>query len=82
MTDVASLLKLLTQQHIEFILIGGVAAGAHGSARSTLDLDVVYLRTRKTSRAWWPVSSRTNPICAAHHRGCRFDSTQKPFSAA
>lgn len=47
MTDVASLLKLLTQQHIEFILIGGVAAGAHGSARSTLDLDVVYLRTRQ-----------------------------------
>jgi predicted nucleotidyltransferase len=45
MTDVASLLKLLAQHQIEFILIGGVAAGAHGSARSTLDLDVVYRRT-------------------------------------
>jgi hypothetical protein len=45
MTDVAGLLKLLTQEQIEYILIGGVAAGAHGSARSTLDLDVVYRRT-------------------------------------
>lgn len=45
MTDVPSLLKLLAQQQVEFIVIGGVAAGAHGSARSTKDLDVVYRRT-------------------------------------
>ena len=45
MTDVPSLLKLLAQHQVEFILIGGVAAGAHGSARSTLDVDVVYRRT-------------------------------------
>jgi hypothetical protein len=30
---------------VEFIVIGGIAAGVHGSARTTTDLDVVYRRT-------------------------------------
>ena len=46
MTDFPSLIRLLTQNNVEFILIGGAAATAHGSARLTQDLDVVYRRTR------------------------------------
>jgi predicted nucleotidyltransferase len=45
MTDFAALIRLLAQHNIEWILIGGAAATAHGSARLTQDLDLVYRRT-------------------------------------
>lgn len=44
MTNFKALLHALTAGRVEFILIGGVAATAHGSARLTQDLDVVYRR--------------------------------------
>jgi hypothetical protein len=44
-TDFARLLKCLTAGEVEFIVIGGFAATAHGSAHVTVDLDVVYRRT-------------------------------------
>jgi predicted nucleotidyltransferase len=43
-TDMPALLKALTDARVEFVLIGGVAANVHGSARVTYDLDVVYAR--------------------------------------
>ena len=45
MTDLRALLRLLADNHVEFIVVGGVAATLHGSARVTRDLDVVYSRT-------------------------------------
>ena len=45
MTDFNALLRLLTENQVEFIIVGGAAATAHGSARLTLDLDVVYNRS-------------------------------------
>lgn len=45
MTDFAAVLRLLSEGKVETILIGGVAAIAHGSARLTQDVDVVYRRT-------------------------------------
>lgn len=45
MTDFNALLRLLVENKVEFIIVGGAAATAHGSARLTLDLDVVYRRT-------------------------------------
>jgi hypothetical protein len=44
-TDFERLLTVLTQARVEFIVIGGFAATAHGSAHVTVDLDVVYSRT-------------------------------------
>ena len=44
MTDFAALIPLLVANDVEFIIVGGAAATAHGSARLTLDLDVVYNR--------------------------------------
>lgn len=44
MTDYAALIRLLVDHHIDFIIVGGAAATAHGSARLTLDLDIVYSR--------------------------------------
>ena len=45
MTDFNALLRLLTENEVEFIIVGGAAATAHGSARLTFDLDIVYRRT-------------------------------------
>ena len=44
MTDFRELLRLLTENKVDFIIVGGAAATAHGSARLTQDLDVVYGR--------------------------------------
>jgi len=44
MSSVEALLRALSEQSVEFIIVGGVAAAVHGSARVTYDLDVVYRR--------------------------------------
>lgn len=44
MTDFAALLRVLATAGVDFIVVGGAAATAHGSARLTLDLDAVYAR--------------------------------------
>lgn len=44
-TDFERLLRVLLEGDVEFILVGGVAANLHGSARATFDVDVVYRRT-------------------------------------
>jgi len=44
-TDFAGLLRALSQAGVEFIVVGGAAATAHGSALLTFDLDVVYRRS-------------------------------------
>jgi hypothetical protein len=43
-TRFAEILRLLAESGIEFIVIGGVAATAHGSPRATVDVDIVYSR--------------------------------------
>ncbi len=51
MTDFRALIRLLSENNVDFIIVGGAAATAHGSARLTQDLDVVYGRdTENISR--------------------------------
>jgi predicted nucleotidyltransferase len=50
MTNFQKVLELLEQGDIKFIVIGGVAAFAHGVARFTSDVDVVYARDRDNIR--------------------------------
>lgn len=45
MTDLEKILGALVKGEVEFIIVGGVAATAHGSARMTQDLDIVYKRS-------------------------------------
>jgi hypothetical protein len=45
MTDFRALIAALAKSHVKFIVVGGAAAIAHGSARLTQDLDVVYERS-------------------------------------
>jgi predicted nucleotidyltransferase len=42
--DIAALTRLLLERGIEFILVGGAAAVAHGSPTSTRDYDIVHAR--------------------------------------
>ncbi len=83
MTDFERLLTVLTQAEVEFIVIGGFAATAHGSAHITVDLDVVYgaapLRTSTISRAR---SSPSNRTCEARPPDFRSDSMATPFARA
>jgi hypothetical protein len=44
MTDFRALLGALANGGVRFILVGGLAAAAHGSVRSTRYVDVVYAR--------------------------------------
>ena len=45
MTDLQRLFLVLADHRVDFIIVGGVAATLHGSARVTRDLDIVYART-------------------------------------
>jgi hypothetical protein len=44
--DLAQVIPPLVRAKVDFILIGGMAAILHGSARVTFDVDVVYSRTQ------------------------------------
>lgn len=77
MTDFKALVHALHDAGAEFILIGGVAAIAHGSSRLTRDLDVVYRRTpesvARASSGLWRLSSLT---CAVLRRVFPFAGTK------
>jgi len=56
------LLTLLNKAEVEYVVIGGVALVAQGSARATFDLDVCYKRSKenidKLCRALEPIHPR------------------------
>ncbi|HUP62096.1 MAG TPA: hypothetical protein VNA69_16940 [Thermoanaerobaculia bacterium] len=45
MIEFRRLLESLERNEVAFVIVGGIAATLHGSARLTFDLDVVYERT-------------------------------------
>lgn len=62
MPDPEKFLTLLNQAKVEYVVVGGVALVAHGSARATFDLDVCYKRSKdnvqKLCRALEPFHPR------------------------
>jgi len=46
MSNFRELIRRLAQTGVEFIVVGGAAATAHGAVRLTKDLDIVYRRDR------------------------------------
>ena len=44
MTDFGALIAALCKSEVKFVIVGGVAATLHGSARLTQDVDIVYFR--------------------------------------
>src|SRR5262249_37153872 len=45
MIEFRRLLESLHRNDVSFVIVGGIAATLHGSARLTFDLDIVYERT-------------------------------------
>src|SRR5215469_7797733 len=77
MTDYENLLKLLARAEVEFIVVGGVAASAHGSARVTEDLDIVYGRAPKNIKRLVEALSSTNPYLRGAPPGLPFKFDEK-----
>ncbi len=72
MTDFARLLRTLADGHVEFIIVGGVAAAVHGAARATYDLDVVYSRTSENIERLVSALAPLEPYLRGAPRGLPF----------
>lgn len=46
MTNLKRLLQLLVENHVNFVVVGGLAAIAHGAQYQTQDLDICHERSR------------------------------------
>jgi len=72
-TDFQALLRLLTENEVEFIIVGGAAATAHGSARLTFDLDIVYRRSTENILRLVETLKPINPYLRGAPPGLPFD---------
>jgi hypothetical protein len=76
-TDFQALIRLLTESKVEFIVVGGAAATAHGSARLTIDLDVVYRRTSENLARLVPALKPLEPYPRGAPLGLPFDWSEE-----
>jgi hypothetical protein len=72
MTQFEVLLSALKNEGVSFIIIGGVAATFHGSARLTNDLDVVYERSPENIEHLAKALAPLNPYLRGAPRGLPF----------
>jgi len=72
-TDFPELLRILVHADVEFIIVGGAAARAHGSARFTEDLDVVYQRSSENIERICNVLAPYHPYLRGAPPGLPFD---------
>jgi hypothetical protein len=73
MTGIERLLGALSDAGVEFILIGGVAARAHGSARITQDVDISYSRSIENLRLIVKALAPFSPYLRGAPRGLPFE---------
>ena len=73
MTDFGALLGALVDSGVEFIIVGGVAATVHGSARLTQDIDVVCARTDENLERLVESLAPFNPYLRGAPEGLPFD---------
>ena len=71
------IVRLLVQHEIKFIVVGGWAAAVHGSARTTLDLDVVYSRERENIRRLVSAVGSIQPYLRGAPLGLPFSFDEK-----
>lgn len=71
-TDFAAILRRLNDFSVEYVLIGGVAAIIHGTARATYDVDVVYNRSRDNIARLAAALSGLNPYLRGAPPGLPF----------
>ncbi len=61
MVDLGALFAALSRERVDFVVVGGVAAAIHGSARVTQDLDFVYGRSPENLRRLVRALAPLNP---------------------
>ena len=76
-TKFGQILKILSEGEICFIVVGGLAAMAHGNARSTYDVDVVYSRDRENIRKLANVIGQYQPYLRGAPPGLPFKWDEK-----
>ena len=72
MTDFETLLRSLSDARVDFVIVGGLAAVAHGSARLTQDVDIVYSRTPENVRRLVTALASHSPYLRGAPRGLPF----------
>jgi hypothetical protein len=65
--NLSQLLRALGAARVDSILVGGVAAAAHGSARLTQDVDVVYRRDADNFERLVAALGKTRPYLRGAH---------------
>jgi hypothetical protein len=72
MIQLEPILKSLTELEVEFVVVGGVAITAHGSAYLTQDLDFCYSRTSDNLKKLVTVLSKFSPRFRGFHKDLPF----------
>ena len=76
-TQFDEMIPALSRAAVEFIIVGGVAARAHGSARLTDDLDISYRRNHENIGRVVDALAPYQPYLRVRHRDCRSHGTSK-----
>ncbi|MGH9916295.1 MAG: hypothetical protein ACRD63_13535, partial [Pyrinomonadaceae bacterium] len=77
MTNFRTLIHALAHNRVEFIIVGGAAATAHGSARLTEDLDIVYRRTQENMRRLVDALAKYEPYLRGAPPGLPFNFEER-----
>ncbi len=81
MTDFPGLLRALLGERVKFVVVGGAAGTAHGSARLTVDLDIVYSRSPENLRRLVAALSPLEPRLRGAPEGLPFAWEEKTIRA-
>lgn len=73
MTDFEKIVRLFSESEIECVIVGGLAATIHGSARLTQDVDFVYARNRANVRRLVAALRPHSPYLRGAPPGLPFD---------
>lgn len=80
-TDFGKILKVLKDAEVEFIVIGGLAGLAHGLARATFDVDMLYARNRPNLRRLTEALKPLNPYLRGAPPGLPFSWDERTVRA-
>ena len=81
MTPLEQLLTTLHDAGVQFVIIGGVAARAHGSSRVTDDLDICYARDRANLKRLAAALAPLGPYPRGAPPGLPFDWSAETLRA-
>ncbi|MFN8581983.1 MAG: hypothetical protein U0163_13555 [Gemmatimonadaceae bacterium] len=73
MIGIERLLGALDRGGVEFIIVGGIAARIHGSARVTQDIDIVYARSDENLKRLWKSLRPLEPYLRGAPPGLPFE---------